>query len=71
IQPNIEHALALEEWPALYQALFYTYMLNEEWHKACELGAFLKQQHWQNDSNIKAYEGVCKQEKTDEFILGW
>lgn len=71
IQPNIEHALALEEWPALYQALFYTYMLNEEWNKACELGAFLKQQHWQNDSNIKAYEGVCKQEKTDEFILGW
>ncbi|MDQ7004205.1 MAG: O-antigen ligase family protein [Ghiorsea sp.] len=71
IQPNIKHALTLEEWPTLYQGLFYSYMLNEEWDKACELGEFLKQQHWQHDQNNHAYESVCQQEKTGEFTLGW
>lgn len=71
IQPNIKHALSLEEWPTLYQSLFYTYMLNEEWSKACDLGVFLKQQHWANDKNTEAYDKVCQQEKVNHFTLGW
>jgi len=69
--PNIEYALSREEWPHLYQAQFYTYMISEDWDKACASGKFLQQQHWPNDANIEAYKKSCLGEKADDFKLGW
>jgi len=71
ILPNIEYALSLEEWPQLFQAQFYTYMISENWEKACASGLFLQQQHWENDKNIEAYKKACLGEKADTFTLGW
>ncbi|MDQ7002110.1 MAG: hypothetical protein Q9N02_05420, partial [Ghiorsea sp.] len=69
IQPNIKKALAFEEWPKLYQALFYSYTLQENWDEACTLGIFLKQQRWGNEKNIIAYNKACQGEKADDFMI--
>jgi len=71
IKPNIEYGLLLQEWPGLYQALFYTEVLDGNWGRACELGLFLKQQRWENDKNIVAYDKACQSEKVDDFTIGW
>lgn len=71
IKPNIEQALSQREFPELYQALFYTYMLTEDWTKACELGKFLTLQHWERDTNTEAYSNVCLSKKSDDFTFSW
>jgi len=70
ILPNIDYALSLEEWPHLYQAQFYAYMILENWEKACASGSFIQQQHWPNDTNMGAYNKACLGKKADDFKLG-
>jgi len=71
IRPVIQLALKIQEAPELYQGLFYSELINENWDEACQLGVFLKQQHWENDKNTVAYEKACQSEKVDDFSIGW
>ncbi len=71
IQPNIERALSLEEWPQLYQGLFYAYMLQQHWEQACKLGIFIQKQRWQHDKNTDAYKRACLGKPAKDFVLGW
>ena len=71
IQPLIKKAVYQEEWPVLYQALFYTYLVEEDWTNACLLSIFIRKQHWQGDTNAAVYEGACRGEQVGDFKLGW
>ncbi len=71
IQPLIKKAIYQEEWPVLYQALFYSYLVEEDWTNACSLSIFIRKQHWHRDTNATVYEGVCRGEKKEGFKLGW
>lgn len=71
IIPNLERAVYLEQWPTLYQALFYAYAKQQAWDKACQLGQFIKQQRWPGDKNADAYAATCRGEPGHQFKLAW
>ncbi|MDX8380916.1 MAG: O-antigen ligase family protein [Ghiorsea sp.] len=71
LQGHFHKALSMEEWPMLFQGLFYSYTLEKDWAKACSLGKYIIKQHWEGDPNIDIYNGACNAEKIDGFKLRW
>ena len=69
-QSHIQKALHREEWPVLYQALFYTYVVQEDWQKACYISKFIRKQRWTWDINESAYDSACKGQKPMSFAIG-
>jgi len=60
LQPMVLRALSIYQSPTLYRELFYTYVINNKFNDACQLGKFIKKQRWRSESNSEAYDRVCQ-----------
>jgi len=67
MKPHLLKSLHLLPQYEGFQLLFYIYMLEEDWEKACSTGRFIKSQHFRWDSNINAYDKTCSEKKPASF----